>query len=85
MRREAYRLDAAMERTKTNPLGIGISVRTFPEVVVMGLKSGNTSSLTAFLNTLNATGWNRKSSCPTRQLVSGVRGWDRRTLINAFR
>ena len=29
----------------------------------MGLKSGNTSSLTAFFKVLNATGWNRKFSC----------------------
>jgi len=29
----------------------------------MGLKSGNTSSLTAFFKMLNATGWNRKFSC----------------------
>ena len=41
---EAYWLHAAMERSKTKPLGIGSRLRTFPEVVVMGLKSGNTSS-----------------------------------------
>ena len=29
----------------------------------MGLKSGNTSSSTAFFKMLNATGWNRKFSC----------------------
>ena len=29
----------------------------------MGLKSGNTSSLTAFFKMLNTTGWIRKFSC----------------------
>ena len=63
MGREAYRLQAATETTTVNPLGIGTWVRTFPEAVVIGLKSGNTSSLTVFFKILNATGWNRKFSC----------------------
>ena len=37
-------------------------MRTFPETVVMGLKSGNTSSLAAFFKVLNTTGWIRKFS-----------------------
>ena len=38
-------------------------MRTFPETVVVGLKSGNTQPLIAFFKMLNATGWNRRFSC----------------------
>lgn len=48
-RREAYRLDAATETTAFNPLGTGTSVITFPEIVVMGLYRGSTSSAMDFL------------------------------------
>jgi len=72
MKREAYRLHAATETTTIDPLGIGTSVRTFPETVVMGLKSGNTSSLTAFFKMLNATGWNRKFSWSHEPRVNSI-------------
>jgi len=36
----------------------------------MGLKSGNTSSSTAFFKMLNATGWNRKFSCSHESRVN---------------
>ena len=56
-----------------NPLGTGTSVRTFPETVVVGLKSDNTLSLIAFFEVLNATGWNRKFSCLHEPRVNRVK------------
>jgi len=69
MAREAHRRQVATETIKVNSLGTGTSVRTFPEAV-MGLKSNNTSSLTAFFKMLNTTGWNRKFPCSHERVNS---------------
>lgn len=42
-------LCAAIERISLVPRGIASSLKTLPVVVVMGLESGMTSSLTAYL------------------------------------
>jgi hypothetical protein len=59
-----------------NPLGIGTSVITLPETVVMGLESGNASPLRACLKLLYPIGWNRRTSCSHKPRVNPHRQFE---------